>query len=504
MSHHSSNPGRLSSKEVVISTPLQDHQRRAIRRALEGNLVFAHSTGSGKTLTAIATADALGKPATVLTPASLVENFRKEIAKHKSGGPPIEVHSLPTAALRNYQVPKGNTLIIDEAHALRNTDTARSSYVRAQADNAGRILALTGTPAYNNIQNWAPLINLLARDGKGMPAKTSDFNEKYLREEKVPVGFVRRMLGARPGSITRLREGDALGRDLARYVDVFDTDVEKPERVEQYVEVPMDPDQEKVYRAVEGSIPANLRYKLRSNLPPSKTESRMLNAFYGGARQVANTPRPFSTIHTEPGSKLKTAAGNLVEEYRKDPTSFRALVYSNYLDAGVRPYAELLDEAGIPYAIFDGSLSARQKKDTVDAYNKGRLPVILGTSSASEGLDLQGTSMIQVLEPHFNNSRLEQVIGRGIRYRSHSHLPPSRRKVIVQRYLSTLPQRQGLIGRILGRKPTPPTSIDQCLRNRSEEKDGLSMAVRESLEKVLAKYRNNQRSGERDETTREI
>ena len=480
----------LSSKTAAIKTPLQDHQRKALRRALQGDLVLAHSTGSGKTLTAIAIADALNKPATVFTPASLVENFKKEIAKHKKGGPPIEVHSLPTAVSRSYEVPEDNTLIIDEAHALRNADTARAQYVRSQANRAGRVLALTGTPSYNKIQDWAPLINIISRGKQTIPEKPSEFAAKYLQDRKVSVGPIRRLFGGKDGAVTELRPGDRLAKALAPYVDVFDTDVEKPERIEEYIEVPMEPGQEKVYRAVEGNIPANLRYKLRKNLPPSKTESRMLNAFYTGARQVANTPKPFSTVYTAPGAKLRTAANNLIEEYKANP-SFRALVYSNYIEAGVLPYAELLDEAKVPYAIFDGSLTARQKKVIVDAYNKGDISVILGTGSASEGLDLKGTNMIQILEPHFNNARLEQVIGRGIRYKSHEHLPTEQRKVRVQRYLSTLPNRQGIIQRLLRRKPAPPSSVDQYLRSRSEEKDTLTQSVRDSLERALSKVEKN-------------
>ena len=68
-------------KRAEVITPLQPHQREALRRALAGNLVLAHSTGSGKTLTSIAAADAIGRPTVVLTPASLVENYRKELAK---------------------------------------------------------------------------------------------------------------------------------------------------------------------------------------------------------------------------------------------------------------------------------------------------------------------------------------------------------------------------------------------------------------------------------------
>lgn len=59
-------------KLAEIITQLQPHQQAALNKALVKNLILAHSTGSGKTLTSIAIADKLGKPTTVLTPASLV------------------------------------------------------------------------------------------------------------------------------------------------------------------------------------------------------------------------------------------------------------------------------------------------------------------------------------------------------------------------------------------------------------------------------------------------
>ena len=71
--------------------------------------------------------------------------------------------SLPTAQKRNYQVPKGNTLIIDEMHALRNPTSKKYKYIHNQLNNADRVFGLTGTPAYNNIENWAPLVNVVSK-----------------------------------------------------------------------------------------------------------------------------------------------------------------------------------------------------------------------------------------------------------------------------------------------------------------------------------------------------
>lgn len=463
-------------KYADILTKLQEHQERARKRALVRDIILAHSTGSGKTLTAIAAADALGKPTTVLTPASLVENFRKELAKHKKGGPPVEVLSLPTAVSRQYQIPKGNTVIIDEAHSLRNEGTARQQYVKEQLRNAARVIALTGTPAYNDIADWSQLVNLVARK-KVVPSDRAEFRKRYIKEKEIRPGFFARLLyGVKPGVVDELQNADELKERMSPYVDIFDADIEKPERQDEVIEVPMNRPQIGTYKYVSEAMPTALLWKLTHNLPPSKQEAKSLNAFYSGVRQVANTPEAFSEDPIEPGEKIKRAVQEL-KARMKGNKGFRALVYSNYLGSGIDSYGRLLDKEGIPYRKFTGQLSAAEKKSIVDAYNRGEVPVILGSGSASEGLDLKGTRLIQILEPHFNNAKLDQVIGRGIRYKSHDFLPPDQRNVTVQKYISTFPQ----IRNWLGFKTTPPASIDQYLTSRAEEKDQLIDQVKNTL-----------------------
>ena len=459
------------NKHAEIITKLQPHQRKALARALKNNLILAHSTGSGKTLTSIAIADALGRPATVLTPASLVDNYRKEIARHKKGGPAMEVLSLPTAVSRNIQIPKGNTLILDEAHALRNSGTRKQQYIKNQLRNAGRVFALTGTPAYNNIADWAPLVNIVS--GKPVvPEEPSAFRSRYVEERKVHPGILAALfLGARPGIVERLKNKEELKRKLSPYVDVFDADVEKPDWKEETVRTEMDREQAELYKLVEGNLPAHLKYKLRNNLPPSKSEAKDLNAFLTGVRQVSNTPEGFSETASAPGPKIRMAADEIVKRYKENP-GFRALVYSNFLDSGVNSMARLLSSARVPYAVFTGSLTPAEKKKIVQDYNSGKVPVILGSGSASEGLDLKGTRLIQLLEPHFNNSRLRQVIGRGIRYKSHDDLPPSERNVLVQRYVAELPKTRGWFG------TKKNTAVDDYLTSRAKEKDMLMEQVK--------------------------
>lgn len=465
----------MISKYADIITKLQPHQQKALKRALKDNLILAHSTGSGKTLTSIAIADALGVPATVLTPASLVENYKKEIAKHKKGGPPIDVISLPTAVERNYKIPKGNTLIIDEAHALRNQGTARQRYIQDQLNNVGRVFALTGTPAYNDIADWASLINIVAKKPV-LPTERAAFNDRYIKRRKIyPSLWDKLVHGATPSEIEYLANPNKLRKDLSPHVDIFDVDVEKPERIDETVYTDLDPEQLDTYKYVEGKIPSPILYKLRHNLPPSKQEAKSLNAFLSGVRQISNTAEGFNAS-AGPGSKIRKAVDNLEQLLKKNPKA-RALVYSNYLESGVDSYAKLLDEKGIKYNTFTGSMTPKQKKEVVDAYNKGEIPIILGSGSASEGLDLKGTRLIQLLEPHFNEAKLDQVIGRGIRYKSHADLPEHERNVIVQRYMGRVPSKKGWLF-----PEEEDTGVDRYLATRAKEKKQLMNDIKNALQ----------------------
>jgi superfamily II DNA/RNA helicase len=166
----------------------------------------------------------------------------------------------------------------------------------------------------------------------------------------------------------------------------------------------------------------------------------------------------------------------------------RAVVYSNFLESGVMPYEELLKKHKIPYAKFTGDVKPEDRKRIVADYNEGRNKVLLLSSAGGEGLDLKGTRQIQILDPHFNKEKIEQVVGRGIRYKSHAHLPEASRNVDVENYVSTLPKPTG-IRRLLGAKQKG--SVDQYLRGLSADKDRLNAQVRDLLRTPEPKTASN-------------
>lgn len=465
------------NKYAKVITELQPHQQRALERGLQDDIILAHATGSGKTLTSLAIADALGKPTVVLTPASLVENYKKEIQKHLTDGSKFNVLSLPTAVERNIPIPEGATVILDEAHALRNSDTARYKYIKENLRNAGRVIGLTGTPAYNKVEDLGPIINAVTRKPL-LPEKATDFSARYITQEEVDPGTIKSFLGVKPGVKYHIRDSKRLRDILSSYIDVFEQEVEKPKVEYDDHFVDMTPEQQAMYRYIQKSLPLWVRLKLSSNLPPSKSEAKQMNTFLAGVRQVANTPEGYQEKRKTTGSKIKEMARILEEEYKKNP-KLRALVYSNFKESGIDSLANLLDKSEIPYAKFHGGLTAKQKKDIVDRYNRGELPIILGTGSASEGLDLKQTNLIQLMEPHFNNARLDQVIGRGVRYKSHEGLPEDQRKVKIQRFYSRFPS--GTIGKLVG--ADGKITVDEYLKSRADEKDELIREVKELFNK---------------------
>lgn len=468
-----------------LLTQLKPHQQRVIDKLkASGGLLVAHGLGSGKTLSAIAAAQAMGLPTEAVVPAALVANYEKELRKHTGGIPQgTRIRSYEKAVREGTLNPQA-LVVLDEAHRARNLDTDLAKIVGRQAGRAQARLLLTGTPNYNQPSDIASLLNVAA----GRPILPSDpamFKRVFIGEKEVKPSLLARIGGAKPVMVPYLRNPEMLTRAATGYVDVHAGGGEGfPRRKDEEFHVPMSSEQHRVYRYHEGTMPWYLRAKVRSGLPMTKQESQQLNAFQGALRQTSNTPRPYVEGMTDVEEaqhtpKLNLMAQHLQEKMQQDP-NFRGVAYSNYLEGGLLPLSQRLTEMGIPHNVFHGGVSAPERARMVQEYNTGQTPVLLVSSSGTEGLDLKGTKMIQVMEPHWNESRINQVIGRGIRYQSHEHLPENEREVSVRRYHSALPKP--LMTRMGFSKP--PKSIEQYIRVTADTKNKIFSQINEALQRA--------------------
>ena len=472
-------------KIALVQTPLQPHQQRVvdrIQREDQPGLVVAHGLGSGKTLTSIAAQEALNMPADVVVPAALQANYKKEVAKHTEGkGPKRDIQSMQNVAVKKKR-PDQDMLIVDEAHRAR--DPGSKTYQALSKNKAQKRLLLTGSPFYNHPADIAPLVNMAAGQGV-LPANTQEFERQYVKQYQVQPSLMGKLRGVRAGSIPILnkrREGE-LREHFGKWVDYHPgSEVDYPSVERENVNVEMTPEQMGVYETLMDKAPAWVAYKIRKGLPPNKQEAQQLNAFLSGVRQVSNTTSAFQPDEAPQDPKIQKAFENLKSHLDANPNA-KAVVYSNFLQSGLSPYKQRLQEAGIPFGEYTGEMPRAQRDDLVRQYNENKIRALLLSSAGGEGLDLKGTRLMQILDPHWNDEKIKQVEGRGVRFRSHSDLPEEERKVLIQRYLATRP-RMGALEKLRLRKPGG--SSDEYLAQRSAEKERLINQFRQLLPKAPA------------------
>ena len=136
-------------------------------------------------------------------------------------------------------------------------------------------------------------------------------------------------------------------------------------------------------------------------------------------------------------------------------------IYSQYLSAGLIPMALALEHMGFTKYGSENLLSYKHKGKQSGSYillsgditispnnqqsiqeitspqNKdgSKIKVVLGSVVASEGLDLKNIREIHIIDPWFHLFRVEQIIGRGIRFCSHMGLEKKKRNVTIYQHV---------------------------------------------------------------------
>lgn len=379
---------------------------------------------------------------------------------------------------------------LGSAHSSATTGCLPTRTTPQLAEHARNLYLLSGTPIVNHPSDIAPIIEMLTRQ----PMSPTQFDSKFVGSKRTWPSLSGFLMGARPTTSPAIRNRDELKQRLQGHVDYHASPDLGVEQIDEHYNTPMSSQQTNLHRAFWNQLPMLLRWKLQQNYPLSKQELANLSSFLSGPRQVSLSTLPFmkgkrdAMLAYQQSPKLQKAMGLLQETLSKDPNS-RGVVFSNFLEAGLEPYAAALAAAKIPHAMFHGGLSDAQRKQTVDDYNTGKIRTLLLGPSGSEGISLKGTRLIQLLDPHWNQTRLSQAIGRGIRFDSHTDLPPEQRNVRVQRFASQLPAGVGArMWRWLTQtKPSNDRNnpgTDTYLERMSQRKDDINQQFLDLLKEV--------------------
>lgn len=480
----------IKQADLLPSVALQPHQEQLKEDAtnVPQRILLYHGLGSGKTLSSIGMAEAQGKPYTAIVPASLRNNYRKEREKFTDEETPADVMSY-TSIARGDPVDKLHTLVFDESQRLRNQESKQTQRALDLADKAKQVILLSGTPITNRASELAPVINMLT----GRRMSSDEFTGRYVGESKKWPGLVPWLRGVQPVTEQHINNKDELKALLEGHIDYYHPSQSPVPVNRKDVPVEMGPEQTRLYKAMWNELPWVMKWKLKNDFPMSNNELQKTLSFLNGPRQVSLSTYPYLRNKDygkafDQSTKLQTAHKNLTETLQ-DPRK-KALIFSNFIDAGLNPYANRLTKDKVPNAVFHGGLNDEARKKLVDDYNNDRIRVALLGPSGAEGLSFKGTNLVQLLDSHWNSARPKQMEGRAIRHDSHLDVDEDLKNVEVQRYISKLPP--GLKARLLslvGRKPEPGKASDDYLIAMSQRKDDLNQQFVDLLKELGSKKR---------------
>ena len=492
-------PNKKSMKELCIPKKfkLQISQKFLSeffkQSKLKGILVY-HKIGAGKTCTAVSMAEKLKHKMNIMVvlPAALIGNFRGELRSECPGDEYISskdrkmlyklspsdckfqsiikksdtkidkyytihsYHKFVDLAKANKIKLNNTLLIIDEVQNMISETGSFHKNLKAmidKSDDKTRIILLSATPMFDKPVEIAMTLNLL-KPKKEMLTSTA-FNQKYL-------------------SIRRNKEGVYYkAKNLKRFRKMIEG------MVSYYRGAPPQTFPTENFKTVRCNM-SDFQYK--SYLTAMSSEDnfirgsfrnvdilKMPNNFFIGPRIMSNVSFPNKSIGLTGFSSfaedalmiqnIKTYSVKFYKIYKNiSKSEGPVFVYSNFKEiGGLKSLVTFLEYHGYKnykvygegekrYAVWSGDEPHVVKEEIKFIFNKkenhngSKIKIMLGSPSIKEGISLLRVEQVHILEPYWNLSRMQQIIGRAIRYCSHKDLPARRREVDVFLYLATYPK----------------------------------------------------------------
>uniref|UniRef100_A0A6C0CAE2 Helicase ATP-binding domain-containing protein n=1 Tax=viral metagenome TaxID=1070528 RepID=A0A6C0CAE2_9ZZZZ len=326
-----------------------------------------------------------------------------------------------------------------------------------------RLVLMSATPIFDKPTELPLLFNLLIKNEMPMG---DDFYGQYLDEND------------------KVKNVDQLKQSIKGYISYFAgaPSYVFPKSTINIIKCPMSNFQLRMYSYIA---------KIE-NKEISWIQSDLTNSYYSGTRSCSNFAFPNVTYY----SRLEDSdfeMKNLVKYSCKYATIINHIknikgtifIYSNFRKIGglqslaralrMNGYSDYATEgAGLNrFAIWSGAQTVGYRDLVRAVFNLksnddgSEIKIILGSPAIREGVSLLRLSEIHLVDPCWNWSRINQILGRGIRFCSHKNLPEIKRKVDVYIYLA--------VHKLL------PESTDQKIMNMALTKQ----IINKRFEKVL-------------------
>ena len=375
---------------------------------------LADDMGLGKTLQALALLlyRASQGPALVVAPTSVCGNWADEAAKFAptlavktwsaadvpslADLGPFDVFLTSYGMLQNhaddFAKVRWNTIVLDEAQAVKNVNTQRSDAVMKLSGNFKMIM--TGTPVENHLTE---LWNLFRFINPGLLGSLAAFKRRFVspsaEDGAEATQNLRRLIA--PFLLRRLKS------------DVLD---DLPQHTEITLKIDLSPQELACYEALRQSAVDALE---DGNWEFSQDRRFAVFAHLMKLRRCCCAPSLVSeAMKNVPSSKLE-ALLELAEEMNENGR--RALIFSQFVD-----YLKLLEAAlkarGFSCLYLDGSTPAARRDDLVRAFQSGQGDFFLiSLRAGGTGLNLTGADCVVHMDPWWNPAVEDQASDRAYR-----------------------------------------------------------------------------------------
>ncbi|MBR3608006.1 MAG: SNF2 helicase associated domain-containing protein, partial [Lachnospiraceae bacterium] len=383
--------------------------------------ILADDMGLGKTLQAISllqdgrTQGEEKKTALIVSPASLVYNWKEELTKYAPGlevnlvvgnqQDRIEViknyknydvlitsYDLLKRDIAEYQETEFTYQIIDEAQYIKNHTTAAAKAVKVI--HSKHRFALTGTPIENRLSELWSIFDYL------MPGFLYGY-EIFRKEIETP--------------IVKYKEEEASQR-LKKMVSPFilrrlkgDVLSDLPEKLEEIRYAKLEKEQQRLY---DGQV-----IRMRNMLQAQKNEDFQKNklkvlAELTKIRQICCDPELLFQKYSG-GSAKREACMELIKSALEG--EHRLLVFSQFTSMLELLETELKKE-NISYYKITGETPKQKRVEMVNDFNTGNTPVFLiSLKAGGTGLNLTGADVVIHYDPWWNQAAQNQATDRAHR-----------------------------------------------------------------------------------------
>ena len=369
-------------------------------------------------------------------------------------------------------------IIIDEAHNLRETTETDSSKLVAitienilKTANGVVLVLLTATPMYDKFDELLYYFNLFLWNEKKLdPKKTIKTSEIFTETGEFKKGQEQKFRGWCQDYISFIK-GDNPFTFPFRLPPPDDI-IAKPDRTSDINGSQIK--QQRKYLTLTRSFVSDVQAKAIKGLGVKAVSDYRLICAYPGNKSFRE-----SVSKVGEGFQYKDEAFLAPSKVALYSSKFGlimnilgatkgvAFVYSNIVEGGAQLFAMCLEEHGYEpaigprlfaktsgevargskgkYVLFTSEISdvdirkAMIRLKRADNADGSDIRIVIASPKVSEGVDFQFVRQIHVLDPWFNMSRIEQVIGRGMRTCSHSLLPFEQQNCTVYLHVCRYP-----------------------------------------------------------------